>query len=403
MTKKDVAELKRRFTKDGNTIVKLSGCYVGIEKEKKHTFTKSFQNLEENEYFKYLEIIKKVYSGKVGDSILTLDIPTEEEQTGGRQNSLMVLKSSELKQDAITDSFFNHIIKNYQHEGEYLILLFYDCYDVIVKTNDNMALDESEEVYAYITCAICPVEPSKPSLCFSVKDGDIKPSEIIPTVQMPESGFVFPDFNDRSSDIHSVMFYTKNTKEPHAEFMENILGCPCKRTNTEKKVILQDIFDTSAEADNENENLYGILQSTIAQKIEEAQNEGTKVPEFTLTALEDISEELGFSKEEAAKITKKYKEEVSESDITTMDGMYDGKIVEKMKEESEKKELVKEIATLKSQLPTKDVALTEKSVSIQVPVQKRADVKVEIVNSQKSIIIPVNDDEHVVVNGSDIA
>lgn len=39
-----------------------------------------------------------------------------------------------------------------------LILLFHDAYDVITKTKDNAKLDESEEVYEYILCAICPVD-----------------------------------------------------------------------------------------------------------------------------------------------------------------------------------------------------------------------------------------------------
>ena len=31
------------------------------------------------------------------------------------------------------------------------------------------------------------------------------------------------------------MYYTKNAKDTHPELMENVLGCPSKQTNTEKK------------------------------------------------------------------------------------------------------------------------------------------------------------------------
>ncbi|KOF57622.1 hypothetical protein AGR56_15030 [Clostridium sp. DMHC 10] len=39
-----------------------------------------------------------------------------------------------------------------------------DAYDVMKKTTDNSKLDESEEVYEYILCAICPVSLAKPAL-----------------------------------------------------------------------------------------------------------------------------------------------------------------------------------------------------------------------------------------------
>jgi len=36
----------------------------------------------------------------------------------------------------------------------------------MVRTTDNNNLDESEEVYNYLICAICPVSLSKPGLGF---------------------------------------------------------------------------------------------------------------------------------------------------------------------------------------------------------------------------------------------
>ena len=73
MTKKDIAELKRRFKKDSATFDKVAGCYVNSEKQKITTFSKTFLNLDENEMFKYLEIAKKTLTGKVGDNLLKVD------------------------------------------------------------------------------------------------------------------------------------------------------------------------------------------------------------------------------------------------------------------------------------------------------------------------------------------
>ena len=43
---------------------------------------------------------------------------------------------------------------------------------------------------------------------------------------MPEMGFLFPAFHDRSSDIHSTLYYTKDAENLKNDFVENLLGCP---------------------------------------------------------------------------------------------------------------------------------------------------------------------------------
>ena len=43
---------------------------------------------------------------------------------------------------------------------------------------------------------------------------------------MPEAGFLFPAFNDRGTDLHSTLFYTKDADELKESFVENLLGCP---------------------------------------------------------------------------------------------------------------------------------------------------------------------------------
>ena len=67
----------------------------------------------------------------------------------------MSLKKSKLKDDTLLDSFYKSIIDSYDYTGNFLILVFHDAYDVITKTRDNLKLDESEEVYEYLLCAIC--------------------------------------------------------------------------------------------------------------------------------------------------------------------------------------------------------------------------------------------------------
>ena len=65
MNKKEVMEIKRRFKKEGCTFTRMCGCYVDAEKNKVVNFGQTFLNLEDEEFYKYLEIAKKVLSGNV--------------------------------------------------------------------------------------------------------------------------------------------------------------------------------------------------------------------------------------------------------------------------------------------------------------------------------------------------
>ena len=90
MNKKDVLEIRRRFTKN-TSIDRVSGCYVDCNRNIVVKFNESFYGLSEEEFYKYLEIAKKTMSGNVGNNILELEFPSDEEETGGKQEFFMQL------------------------------------------------------------------------------------------------------------------------------------------------------------------------------------------------------------------------------------------------------------------------------------------------------------------------
>ncbi len=118
-----------------------------------------------------MEISKKVLSGTIGNNLLELNFPPLNEHfSNDQQRFLLRLRDSKLKDDALLEEFYQSIIDNYDFGENYLILLFHDAYDVMVKTSDNIKMDESEEVYSYIMCAICPVSLAKPGLSYFEED-----------------------------------------------------------------------------------------------------------------------------------------------------------------------------------------------------------------------------------------
>lgn len=411
MNKKDILEIKRRFKKDACTFTRMCGCYVDADRNKVLTFGETFLNLEDEEFHKYLEIAKKVLSGTIGNNLLELEFPASEEEAGGKQQFLMGLRDSCLKSDELMEAFYDHVIDSYEYVGNYLILVFHDAYDVMTKTSDNNKLDESEEVYEYLLCAICPVTLTKPGLGYRADENRIGPRIRDWVVGVPDTGFVFPAFTDRSTDIHSVMFYTRDTKTPHAEFMENGLGCYGKMTATEKKLTFQDIVkDVIGEDDEESDALFLGIQGNINDRIPVvAEDEPEPEPVILTTA--DISEvltESGCSEEQVAVIQKQY-EDVFSEELPAAEQLVDPKLVEANAKRQDRLELVHQVENLKHQLeetrslPVNDDdsvdAVKTYDVILRVKPEKVGQIHSDIINGQKCLIIPMEEDEHAAVNG----
>lgn len=415
MNKKDILEIKRRLSKNSCTFTRVCGCYVDADHNKVTKISETFLNLDDEEFYKYLDIAKKVFSGTIGNNILELEFPLAEEAAGGRQQFLMGLRESKLKNDDLLDAFYDQVIENYDYVGNYLILVFHDVYDVITKTTDNDNLDESEEVYEYLLCAICPVNLTKPGLGYLADDNRIGPRVRDWVVGVPDTGFVFPAFTDRSSDIHSVMFYTRDTKTPHAEFMESGLGCNTRLTATEKKLTFQDIVrDVIGEDDDESKALYMDIHENIYDRIDIPVEEDVEpIPVImTPSTIEEVLTESGLDEERTAVIKKNYEKAFSAEDLPTADYLADPKVVEANARRKDRLELIGQVENLKQQLEaTRSIPVTESDEEDDVPVVKTYDVILrvkpekatqihsQIINGQKCLVIPMEEDEHAAING----
>lgn len=227
MIKQEINEIKKLFTQNNCSITRICGCYVDGEKEKKTDFKQAFLALPEEEMFKYFEILRKNLSGTLGKNLLNLDFPLKTEAEGGTQEFLLKLRDSKLKDDALLEEFYDKIIESYEYVGNFLILLIHDVYDVPGKTSDGIEMDDaSDEIYEYIMACICPVNLSKPGLSYNASENTFQNRIRDWVVGMPEAGFLFPAFNDRGTDLHSILYYTKDADELKDGFVEALLGCP---------------------------------------------------------------------------------------------------------------------------------------------------------------------------------
>ena len=423
MNKKEVLELKRRFKKEAATFTRVCGCYVDGNHNKVCKFGNTFLNLEEDEFYKYLEIANKALSGSIGNNLLELKFPIEEEEVGGRQHILMALRASKLEDENLLDTFYDLVIDTYDHAGNYLIVLFHDAYDVMTRTKDNNNLDESEEVYEYLICAICPVDLSKPGLGFLEDEHRIGPRVRDWVVGAVDTAFLFPAFNDRSTDIHSTLFYTKNTKEPHSEFMANGLGCGIERTATEQKMAFHSIVRNVLGAEDEHtDDVLLDLQQNLSDMIDEYAETHDDDEDAFLLDKEVVTKLLAdsdISEEKAAKIEKSVDEAFGEKPPAA-ENVIDFKALVQNELRVEKMALEDQVGTLTVQLNEKDEALAERTsqliekqeeidnyiaetktydVVLRVKPEKASQIKSQVINGQKCLVIPMGEDEHATING----
>ena len=226
MHKKEVLEIRKQYTPENCSITRLSGCYVNGNKEIVAQSKDAFLSLPEEEIFKYLTIFKQTLSGTIGKNLINMEFPLEQELPGGTQDFLLQLRNSKLQDDALIEQFYQKIIENYNYGENYYITLIHVAYDIPGKSTDGSEMfDASDEVYEYLLCSICPVHLSKEGLCYNPETNHIENRVRDWLIEPPMKGFLFPTFNDRSTDIHSLLYSTKQAEDLQPEFIENALGC----------------------------------------------------------------------------------------------------------------------------------------------------------------------------------
>ncbi|MCI8527760.1 MAG: DUF4317 domain-containing protein [Lachnospiraceae bacterium] len=345
MTKQEISELKKLLTPKNCSLTRICGCYVDGEKNKKTQFKQAFLALPEEEMFKYFEILRKTLSGSLGKNLLTLEFPLNikgtpsaihapeqdppfqadisepnnntlnagqsEETMDTPQDFLLRLRDSKLKDDTILEAFYDKVIENYEYVGNYLILLVHDVYDIPGKTTDGIEMDDaSDEIYEYIICCVCPVELSKPGLSYNPEENTFQNRVRDWVVSLPETGFLFPAFHDRSTDIHSLLYYSKNSEELRESFVEPLLGCPLPLSAGGQKETFQAIIEDTLGEDCGIE-----MVKNIHDKLNELAEEYKESPQPLMldkNEVKTILADSGVANERLTDFDKRYDETAGE-------------------------------------------------------------------------------------------
>ena len=371
MNKKEVLEIRKQFTPANCAITRIAGCYVDHEKNKKMESKSAFLSLPEEEAFKYFDIFKKTLSGTMGKNMLNMEFPIDQEMPGGTQEFLMKLKASKLEDDMLLEEFYDKVIATYEYAENYYIILIHAMYDVPGRSSDNLEMfDASDEVYEYLVCSICPVSLSKAGLSYNAESNCIQDRIRDWVVDMPDKGFLFPAFNDRSTDIHGVLYYTKKSEDLQPELIEQLLGARMPMSaNTQKETFQMLIEDTLGE-DGDYETIRNI-HDTLNDMIEKHKEEQEPL-QLDKTDVRKVFEKSGVSSEKMECFDQNYEETAGEKTSLLATNITE---------------------TKKFQIETPDIV-------IKVNPERADLIETRVIDGRQCLVIAV--DDHIEVNGVNV-
>ena len=200
----DMLELTRRMTPKRTCFSRVAGCYVS-EGYMDGTFNIHFGKLKEGEKKKNLEIAKTIPFAKTNEQLKEYDFPDGIARKDSMWALFTGLKERELKDDALLSIMYEIIMEKYDPGYDYAIMVYFGNYDIPQKGSDGQWLEGSEEIYDFIIGAIAPYS------------GDYE-------VGVPEFGFLFPAFSDRSGDKDKIDIYNIEPDNENTALMKLILN-----------------------------------------------------------------------------------------------------------------------------------------------------------------------------------
>ena len=311
MNKVEIAALRRRLNPDKINAGDIRGCYVSEKGEIISEFNRPIIAMPEEEAEKYLALLRRALSGIPGRNLIEIGFRPDQVAEGEQHALLTAMKDTSLKVDAAVERFYQSVVDALRMETGYLILLICDAYDL--PTYDEA---DSENVFRYLLCAICPVKQEKPALKWDTDDQMFHSFDAGFVVGAPELGFAFPTFEEGGANLYAALYYTRDAAENHPEFIEAVFdGKPPMPAAQQKEAFEAIIGDTL------NEDCSLEVVQTVHEQIRDLveQKKEERSPETPLIAKHEISgmlRECGVPEARVEAFEGRVEEEFGHTDLT---------------------------------------------------------------------------------------
>ena len=309
MNDKEIGELRRHLRRDRSNMTILFGCYVNDKKEIISQFSQSLGMMPENEAEKYFALLKRTLSGQLGKNLIDISFKTSQVADSPEHKLLMGMRDSRCKDDTLRDELCKKIIDTVSFDGNYLILMAGETYDVPFKSkDDSFQKDNSEESYTFFICAVCPVKQTKPNLHYVAEEKLFHDGAMNMMVSAPALGFLFPAFDGRSTNIYNALMYSKDIKDGHEAFVESVFNINPPKPAAEQKKSFEALL-TTALGDECSMDVVQTVHNEIRERIE--MHKEAKVADPLMISKEEVKTVLtncGISEEHVAKFSIDYDE-----------------------------------------------------------------------------------------------
>lgn len=373
MNKKEISEVKKQFsiTNNNSSFNRIVTAYITEDHEIGFMDARHFMALSEIEQLIWLDTFKKSLGGSIGKNLLEFSFPVVNGTEGPCQNLLYEVNLDGLSNNDKTKEFIQHIADGFDYAGEYFIVALSVSYSIPVKgKNTDEDGEDSDELYNFVITAICPINKVGYNMCLNMdKTNCEKCDDTKMEVGKPMHGILFPTFNDRSSDVHSVMYFTAKPKDMSHSIIEKVLGCGTKLAANEQKDKFNNMLSRVLDADSTFN-----VTSAIHQELNEII--GNHCME---------SEPVELNQDEIKKILER--SGVDKSNLEEFENIYDEEIGDGI--------------SLTAVNITNESAMKVSSPDIKINVKPKASekVKAQLVDGKRCIVIAL--DETVEVNGVD--
>lgn len=373
MNRREIAEIRRRFQPDKSAISLIRGCYVNEKREIVSVFNRPLLSFPQEEAEKYLALFRRVLSGAPGKNLVEMTFRPDQVMDGEEHRLLSAMRNTALKVDEGVEAFYQKVIDALELEGNYLILLTHDAYDLPYRTRDELKVDDaSEEVFDYIVCCVCPVKLSRPALSYYAEDNEFHDRELDWVVAAPELGFMFPAFDDRAANIYSALYYTRDTADMHDDFVSAVFNTDSPMPAEAQRETFQALLEDAVGDDLS----YDVVQSVheqIRERVEEQKSDRDAEPAaVTKREVRDMLESCGVPEERVSAFEEKFDAEFGAAYSLTAQNI---------------------VETRKFEVRTPDVV-------IQVNPERSDLIETRVIDGFKYILIRA--DEGVAVNGVNI-
>ena len=289
MNIKEIAEIRRRFKAERSNISRIRGALINEKKEIISVFDQSLNLMSEEEHEGVLSLLKKTLSGSINKNLTDISFTNQQVLDSAEHKMLNALRTTALADNDAFNSLVNTIRHSYESEGNYIIVLASDTYDVPTYTSDGKKSDDAGEIYSYFVCSICPVDMTKSTLGYRLTENVIKTNLPDWVISAPEAGFIFPSFDGRRTNIYSALFYNKDLKVNRSELIDALFRKEAPIAVAEQKQIFSNIFQDTL-ADECDIEVVKSVQEQFCTLIEE--HKALKDPEPLTVSKSTVSEVL---------------------------------------------------------------------------------------------------------------